>query len=145
MAQISRIVLIFGAILFLFLGVRSFTIPKSFGEYGFYRGRAPDTIAARPIRHAGKAACLSCHEELAKSPHVTKAVSCETCHGPGQAHVEDWEHAKLTVDTSREACGRCHNAIVARRDNFPQVDLKTHEPGKPCVSCHPVHGKEEAK
>ena len=32
-----------------FLGIRGFFVPKSFGEYGHYRGNAIAEIAARPI------------------------------------------------------------------------------------------------
>jgi len=48
-----------------------------------------------------------------------RAVSCESCHGPGGAHVDHWRRredgpdpivnpAKLTVDRSNQVCGQCH-------------------------------------
>ena len=37
----------------VFLVVRHYVVPKSFGQYGHYRGAAIDEIAARPVKFAG--------------------------------------------------------------------------------------------
>ena len=45
---------------------------------------------AVPMRHAGSAVCGDCHAEIVdlhdKDAHT--GVACESCHGPGLAHVE---------------------------------------------------------
>jgi hypothetical protein len=40
-----------------FLIIRHFVVPKSFGEYGHYRGAAIPEIAARPVHFAGHQTC----------------------------------------------------------------------------------------
>ena len=46
----------------VFLVVRGhFVVPKSFGQYGHYRGAAISEIAARPVKFAGHQTCETCH------------------------------------------------------------------------------------
>ncbi len=45
----------------------------------------------------------------------------------------------LIVATDRASCGVCHDKIVARPANFPQVDLKQHGGQSACVTCHSPH------
>jgi hypothetical protein len=47
-----------------FVGVRALLVPKSFGQYGHYRGDAPAEIAARPVNYAGHQACEDCHSDV---------------------------------------------------------------------------------
>ncbi len=104
--------------------------------------------------YVGVAECTSCHEVQARgyreSPHArvwdartpAAAEGCETCHGPGRAHVDD-PGAKGTlrnflVMAPREAsafCMSCHN----RGEH-------AYWPGSPhdsrnlsCLTCHSVH------
>src|SRR5437764_15442625 len=59
--------------------------------------QAPAAQAAGTATYVGSEACASCHdqaaEHLAKTPHGKAAFAqlstngCETCHGPGRAHV----------------------------------------------------------
>lgn len=67
----------------IFLVVRHFIVPKSFGQFGHYRGAAIGEIAARPVRFAGHQTCESCHsDEAAKKAAGKHAhVNCEACHG----------------------------------------------------------------
>ena len=48
----------------LFLCFRASFVPKSFGEYGHYRGDSITEIAALPIKHAGHEACETCHTDV---------------------------------------------------------------------------------
>ena len=67
----------------IFLVVRHFVVPKSFGQYGHYRGAAIGEIAQRPVKFAGHEACENTHaDEAAKKMAGKHAhVSCEACHG----------------------------------------------------------------
>ena len=67
----------------IFLVARHYVVPKSFGEYGHYRGAAIGDIASHPAKFAGHQACESCHtDEAAKKAAGKHAhVNCEACHG----------------------------------------------------------------
>ena len=124
-----------------FAGARAFLVPKSFGQYGHYRGDALGDIAARPVNYAGHQACEDCHAEVLEKKKSGKHVhvNCEACHGPLARHVEDpasVEPAKL--DTA-VLCVRCHEANIAKPKAFPQVASADHSTGLPCDTCHQPH------
>ena len=53
--HLFRFVYLFVIAFAVFLVVRHFVVPKTFGEYGHYRGAAIAEIAARPMHFAGHA------------------------------------------------------------------------------------------
>ena len=67
----------------VFLVVRHFVVPKSFGKYGHYRADAISEIAAHPAKFSGHETCEACHSDVAdkkgKGKHAH--VNCEACHG----------------------------------------------------------------
>ncbi len=67
----------------VFLVVRHYVVPKSFGEYGHYRGASIGEIAAHPVKFAGHQACEACHTDVAAKKNSGKHahVNCEACHG----------------------------------------------------------------
>ena len=67
----------------VFLVVRHYVVPKSFGQYGHYRGAAIGEIAAHPAKYAGHETCESCHAEGldVKKNGKHAHVNCEACHG----------------------------------------------------------------
>ena len=89
--QVFRIVLLAVGIVAAYSVARYFLTPPSFREYGWYRGAALAELAARDRVYAGKKACEECHsdeyQKLIKHEH--KTLSCEGCHGPGQAHADN--------------------------------------------------------
>lgn len=118
----------------------------------------------------GMETCLACHDESSQVPvlsifatqHGVKADArtpmgsahgCESCHGPGQAHVEagggsgaggpGWHSFRADSDEPAQAqnaaCLACH-----------QGGGRMHWVGSPhenanvrCASCHTVHAKED--
>ena len=124
----------------LFLGIRAFYVPKSFGEYGHYRGNAISEIADRPLHFAGHQNCQTCHADIFQTKMTGKhaGVNCEACHGPLEKHAQDpsIDPGKPEVAT---LCVRCHAASAARPKWFPQVDAATHANGVPCDTCHQPH------
>jgi DmsE family decaheme c-type cytochrome len=106
----------------------------------------------KPADYVGSETCTLCHAEVAKkfdsNPHSKlalmhggKGITCESCHGPGQAHVESggdatkiFRFAKATPKQVDEKCLSCHLGTHA---NF---DRTAHgEAGVSCISCHSNH------
>ena len=143
--QIVRLVLLTIGIVCLYFTARYFLTPPSFGQYrepgveGHYRGDALLEIRAREPYWAGRKACDVCHKEvvqkLAAAEH--QGLSCETCHGPSQAHVENPE-VKLPK-MSYDKCVRCHEASPSRPKWLHQISSEKHYTGDVCTECHDPH------
>lgn len=105
-----------------------------------------------PSDYVGSETCTLCHAEVAKkfdsNPHSKlalmhggKGITCESCHGPGQAHVESggdvtklFRFEKATPKQVDEKCLSCHLGTHA---NF---DRTAHgAAGVSCISCHSAH------
>lgn len=104
--------------------------------------------------YVGSATCVTCHDtegaSLAKSKHGRAAnprtpiatQGCESCHGPGKAHVDgDGDITKIRVFPEvapREAsqvCMSCHN-----RGEHAFFQGSMHDARNvSCVTCHSVH------
>jgi DmsE family decaheme c-type cytochrome len=113
--------------------------------------QAPSTQPASG--YAGSDACVLCHEDQGKNiehsrhgwakdvrtPAATQG--CESCHGPGQAHIDDEAkgHIKkfkaLKAVDINQTCLTCHN-----RGNHAGWEGSTHEARNlSCTTCHSVH------
>src|ERR1039457_6311516 len=75
----------------LFLVLRGFLVPSSFGQYGHYRGAAIKEAEEKSISYAGHQVCEGCHTDVleVQSKGVHKGVACEACHGPLANNAED--------------------------------------------------------
>lgn len=91
--------------------------------------------------------CAGCHVTGLKVPtkdnpnqprsFVELGITCENCHGPSAAHVNDPSSAKPHASTNAELCGQCHErgASVAQKPNgttfgYPySADGKQYVPG----------------
>jgi DmsE family decaheme c-type cytochrome len=120
---------------------------------------APEKAALRQEEgYVGIEACAACHEETVaafrESIHGQKGFAmrsshaCETCHGPGKAHV-DAEGGKgtlitvaaLTKDKQAAMCLTCHE-----RGHQTEWAGSLHESrGLACQDCHSVHGPRVEK
>ena len=102
--------------------------------------------------YAGSDTCVVCHESqtLHGTPHgrVVDARTpmarqgCETCHGPGQAHVDGGGDPNLILrirqmppEQASATCTTCHN-----RGDHGLWDGSPHQSRRlSCVTCHSVH------
>jgi DmsE family decaheme c-type cytochrome len=104
--------------------------------------------------YVGSDTCTACHAEgdslkgtahgLATNPRSPAAGrGCESCHGPGQAHVDDDEKRYIrrfddttTAAETSASCLTCHN-----RGEHAAWEGSAHERRSlSCATCHSVHG-----
>jgi len=146
------------------LAARAYFSPVSYGVFGYYRGDAVrEAMFARVPQHRGKMMCAGCHTDKGRlhDKDVHAGIECESCHGPGTAHIasmrvgddrlpagaEDFAgHVKQFVPHTQEPCLWCHRRLAARPSSFPQIDPAEHfaflgvsDPATPCMRCHDPH------
>jgi DmsE family decaheme c-type cytochrome len=103
--------------------------------------------------YVGSDTCLTCHtdqgetlkgskhaqEKNPRSPAATQG--CESCHGPGQAHVDDdakghmGKFAQMKPAETNQACLTCHN----RGDHAGWEGSAHDRRDLSCTTCHSVH------
>ena len=142
--QIKRLALLFVLFIGLFLTLKYFLTPKSFGEFGHYRGLALEEGKVKVPEYTGQKACNECHEDMMvlKMANEHATLSCETCHGAGRVHISSTDSVVVspTMPRSREFCGICHAKNPARKaGNIKQIDMKEHNQGELCTKCHNPH------
>jgi predicted CXXCH cytochrome family protein len=126
---------------------------------------APEPVeftAALQDDYVGTETCKGCHEDqfnrFAKTKHAklpnlaewkTKAQGCESCHGPGRAHVEAAGDVTKIVSFKRmnskaasETCLACHAGKEAH-NNFRRGEHWRNNIG--CADCHTAHAPEHPK
>ncbi len=79
--------------------------------------------------------CLSCHTtgyDPNTGQYAFEGVTCESCHG---MFVADHPKTAMSVDTTPQACGRCHKSTLNEWEisKHGRMDIG-------CVACHDVHG-----
>lgn len=128
-------------VLAVFVLIRAHFIPKSFGEYGHYRGNALAELSSKPISYAGHQACEDCHSDEFNLKKTGKhaGVNCEACHGPLAKHVEDPASVVPQLPDTSVLCPRCHEENLAKPKDFPQVVSASHSGGVACKNCHQPH------
>jgi hypothetical protein len=120
-------------------------------------GQNPKPVSAvlEPTGYVGSDACKDCHEdqfknyshtshaELAKlSSWKKKVTGCESCHGPGKAHAEEGDPAKIISFKNKsskevsETCLTCH-AGREEHNNFRRGEHWRNDIG--CTDCHSPH------
>jgi DmsE family decaheme c-type cytochrome len=129
--------------------------PRQNAQSGTKAAAAPAAQATPAASgYVGEDTCLTCHEDQGKgyqgTPHAraqnprtpAAAKSCETCHGPGQQHV-DAGGGKGTIKNPTsmaprevsELCTTCHN----RSSHSAWAGGKHESRNLTCTTCHSVH------
>jgi predicted CXXCH cytochrome family protein len=109
--------------------------------------------------YVGSETCAACHDAQSKDVSGTKhgmlenlrawkgkVVGCESCHGPGKAHVEgSGDKTKIISFKNKnakeiaETCLGCH-AGKEEHSNFRRGDHWRNNVG--CTECHTAHGSK---
>lgn len=115
------------------------------------------TVSTNSDDYVGSETCAACHEPQSKSFGGTKhgklhtveswknkTVGCESCHGPGKAHVDgSGDKTKIISFKGRDAkaagetCLACH-AGKESHNNFRRGEHWRNNVG--CAECHTAHG-----
>jgi uncharacterized CHY-type Zn-finger protein len=139
--HLVRLAALFVTGVLVFLIARVELVPATFGALGHYRAAAIDDVRARPLVHAGQAACAECHVDVvelrARARH--KGIACESCHGPLAAHANGTTDAKPARPVATPLCTHCHAANTGKPKRYPTVDIREHAGGESCVTCHKPH------
>lgn len=139
--QVKRL----GAVAVVLVGAlvtaRLYLVPADFGKTGHFRASAVTEVAAQKISYAGHEKCTECHDDVVavKNAGFHKGVTCEVCHGPAAAHAEDPGSVTPPAPRERGSCPLCHEYLASRPTGFPQIVSASHNPMKPCISCHKPH------
>ena len=139
--HLLRLAALFAVGVLVFGVARAEFVPATFGTLGHFRAQAIDDIRAKPIEHAGQAACAECHVDIvelrAKARH--KNIACESCHGPLAKHAENPADIKPKLPVATPLCTHCHAANTGKPTRYPTVDIKEHAGTESCVTCHKPH------
>jgi DmsE family decaheme c-type cytochrome len=110
------------------------------------------TGAADPANYVGSDTCMTCHADVVKSfatnPHSRlalmhggKGVTCESCHGPGKAHVDGGGDVtkifRFTQASAKQIDATCLGCHAGAHPDFARSEHA--KANVSCVSCHSVH------
>lgn len=124
-----------------------------------------ETAVGRVLAPVFEKRCLTCHGAALNPRLAETGVRCESCHGPGEAHVASIQKgkagdivnpAKFSNEQKIAQCGVCHGDARPLADALPadllishQMEALTHSEcyvqsgaGLSCSTCHNPHSDE---
>jgi DmsE family decaheme c-type cytochrome len=143
------------ACLLLLTGFAGTRLALAAGEGQQQAATSQPKAAADSTDFVGQETCATCHADVVKKfgtnphtllalQHAGKGVTCESCHGPGKAHVEGGGDVtkirrfdKLSTKETDETCLGCHAGAHPNFERSPHAKANVG-----CLSCHSVHDSE---
>src|SRR5262249_34554481 len=139
-----------------------FTVPSSLSKTEKATGTTPATVEAHNSEdYVGSETCKACHEaqftSFSKTPHSrlaqagwkTERQGCESCHGPGKAHVDGGgDKSKIrtfegeTAKQISDNCLSCHSG-KEEHNNFRRGEHWRNDVG--CTDCHSPHASSRTQ
>jgi len=122
------------------------------GTIKSHAATSPSAKTDNPADYVGSETCTTCHADEAKkfdsNPHSKLALehggkgnTCESCHGPGKAHVESggdktkiFDLATATPKQVDDTCLGCHSGAHPNFLRSPHAKANVS-----CTGCHTVH------
>lgn len=107
-----------------------------------------------PVGYVGRELCAACHDEgetfltgahgraMAARGEDLLERSCETCHGPGEAHAEDPTPENIVRWAGDDACVTCHTASSGR---LALANPAHERHDLACADCHDEGHVENAE
>ena len=150
-----RTALVISGVLFVLAMVSASTAsegPKPAPPAKAARAKPVRTLDAQQAANfVGEDTCVTCHDQTYKGTAHGRAFNertpaathgCESCHGPGKAHVDGEgdptkivNPAKIRATEASEICTTCHD-----RGKHALWDGSAHDQRNlGCVTCHSVH------
>ena len=142
------------------IGAILLAVPSSFSKVGAMRANAsPNDTVANQNDYVGSETCQACHEEQFKSfsktshSRLTQAhwkserQGCESCHGPGKAHVEGGgDKSKIRTfenETAKQISDNCLSCHAGREEhnNYLRGEHWRNDIG--CTDCHSPHASSK--
>jgi DmsE family decaheme c-type cytochrome len=139
----------------LMLGAAMLCAPMLAAQASGDKPTAVQAKEAAPSGFVGSEVCATCHDEVSKgfanNPHTKMAlmhgnatgVTCENCHGAGQAHVDGGGDATKIFDPAKASpkdvdakCLSCHAGAHPNFERAPHAKA-----GVSCIGCHSIHAK----
>lgn len=142
--HIVRVAVIIAVVMVGFLVARGLTVPKSFGQYGHYRGESIQERQSLPAILENPETCRECHEDELKHEAGEDAIwpgldawkkgkhgalTCANCHDNLKEHIERQQmdpaptEFVVTKDMRPQLCLLCHHEMAARPAVLPIFSL----------------------
>ena len=124
--------------------------------------KAPGPTVSQSPDYVGSETCKACHEDIynswEKTPHWKTTLDtkggpshqgCESCHGPGSAHVEGGgDITKIFVfknHSTKEINQRCLTCHASDTEHMQAINSVHEKNDVSCTSCHSPHHAKEAQ
>ena len=120
--------------------------------------KAVDSQSAGTAQYVGSDTCKTCHEDLYKSnfektPHFKTTLhdghGCESCHGPGSAHVEGSGDVTKIISFKTMPAQKVNTiCLICHGDKHEQRHFSASVHGNSgigCIDCHSPHHAREAQ